>query len=305
MGNLKTVGLDEIRTNNGFSGAITARAREDESTGEPFYEIVDGLHRYSACKDAGCANIGIDVVELDDDQVLVTQILANVHKIETKPADYARQLKRLMGRDQMLTESGLASKLGKSPQWIKSMLGLNKISNEKIKTLINSGKIPLMSAYALAKLPDEEQAAFVDRAMTLKPKEFVPLANERVKELKDAARKGTAANPATFEPRAFLRKLKEIQAGEVDGAFVSNIVNSNGVTDAAEAFVLALQWVQNVDPAGRQAQTEKHEVAKRKREAEKERRKAEREAAKVAAKAAKEDEAARAASEAHEVSVGR
>jgi ParB/RepB/Spo0J family partition protein len=322
MSDLKTVSLDQVRANKvalrqvdrtseaylglvdsikntGFSGAITARFREDSETGEPFYEIVDGLHRFSACKDAGVPEIGIDVVDLDDDEVLVAQILANVHKVETKPAEYAENLKRILGRHSMMTEAELASKLGKSPNWIKSILGLNKIKDEQIKALVNSGKVPLMSAYALAKLPEDEQAAFLDRAMTMKPKEFVPLANDRVKEIKDARREGRKANPPTFEPRALLKKLKDIQAAANDRDFLTKLVTSNGVTDPVDAGVLVLQWVQHLDPSGRQAQTDKHEESKRRREAAKEKKKQEKAAAKEREKKAKEDEAAREAAEAH------
>jgi ParB/RepB/Spo0J family partition protein len=290
------LGLVDSIKNSGFSGAITVRVQTDGETGENYFEIIDGLHRYSACKDAGVGQIGVDVQDRDDDEVLVDQILKNVHKVETKPAEYAESLKRILGRHTMMTEAELASRLGKSPTWIKSILGLNRIKDEQIKTLVNTGKIPLMSAYALAKLPEEEQAAYVDRAMTMKPKEFVPLANDRAKELKDAAREGRKANPPKFEPRAILKKLKDIQAAENDRDFLTQLVGDNGPVDAA---VLTLQWVQSLDPSGRQAQVERNESKKRAREAEKERRKAEREAAKEAAKQAKEEEAARVAAEAH------
>lgn len=296
--------VDSVKT-TGFSGAITGRERTDEETGETYIEIIDGLHRYSACKDAGVNEIGVDVQDLDDDQVLVAQILANVHKVETKPAEYAESLKRILGRHPLMTESELASRLGKSTVWIKSMLGLNKIKDEKIKTLINTGKIPLMSAYALAKLPEDDQAEFLDRAMTMKPKDFVPLANDRAKEIKDAKREGRKANPPAFEPRAILKKMKEIQAAEADRGFLGKLIESNGVSDPVDAAVLVLQWVQSLDPAGRQAQVDANEAKKRARDEAKERRKVEREAAKEAAKAAKEEEAVRLAAEAHARATGQ
>ena len=119
MGELKTVSLKSIRANKvalrqvdrtsegylglvdsiklkGFSGAITGRPAKDATTGEDYYEIIDGLHRWSACKDAGVTEINIDIHDLDDDQVLEAQVMANLHRIETKPADYARQLKRML-----------------------------------------------------------------------------------------------------------------------------------------------------------------------------------------------------------------
>jgi len=320
---LKTVPIDQVRVNkvklrevdrtsedylglvdsikiNGFSGAITARPKTDDDSGESYYEVIDGLHRLTAAKDAGVQEIHLCVQDLSDEEVLVAQVLANAHKVETKPADYARQLRRIMGLNQLMTEAELASKLGKSPAWIKSILGLNKIEDEKIRQLVNSGKIKLMNAYALAKLPADEQAAWVDRAMTQSPKEFCPQADARAKEIKEEARKGKKAGDETFEPRAKLRKLKEIASAASDRDFAGKMVASNNVTDATEAFLLGVNWCQSLDPASKQKQVEDYERQKAKREAEKEARKKEREARKQKEKELLQEEAAKEAAKAHE-----
>lgn len=285
---------------NGWGGAITARVMVDSDTKENFYEVIDGLHRLTAARDAGCTEIGICIQDLSDEEVLVAQVLANVHKVETKIADYARQLKRIMGLNPLMTEAELAQKVGKSPTWIRKVLDLNDIEDEKIRQLINSGKIKLMNAYALAKLPVEEQAAWVDRAMTMKPNEFCPLADARAKEIKDAGRKGKAPGVAKFEPRSHARKLKEIQVASADRTFVQKIVAANKVTDPIEGFMLALNWAQHLDPASKQEQIANHERQKAKKEAEKESRKQEREVEKAKQREVLENEAAKVAAEAHE-----
>lgn len=291
--------VDSIKI-NGFSGAITARPKVDADSGETYYEVIDGLHRLTAAKDAGVDEIHLCVQDLSDEEVLVAQVLANAHKIETKIADYARQLKRIMGLNPLMTEAELASRLGKSPTWIRKVLGLNDIEDEKIRQLVNSGKIKLMNAYALAKLPKDEQANWVDRAMTMSPKEFCPQVDDRAKEIKEAGRKGKKPGEAKFEPRSHARKLKDIQAASADRDFCTKVVQSNDVTDPVDAFVLALQWCQHLDPASAQAQVDKYEKAKALREEKKAQAKKERDEKKARDKKVLEDQAAKEAAEAHD-----
>jgi ParB family chromosome partitioning protein len=236
--------VDSIRT-KGFIGAISVRAQKDTETGVEYFELVDGLHRFNASKDAGLTTINVDVVDLNEDQVLEAQVMTNIHRIETRPAEYSQQLKRILTRNPLMTESELAVKLGKSPVWIKERLGLTKITNSEITALINDGKIGLANAYALAKLPENEQSDFVERAITLKPDEFVPLVNSRVKEIKDAKRSGTEAGEAEFEATAHLQKLSDFKSLLENRASVATLVK--GVSDPVEAAIVAIRWALHLD----------------------------------------------------------
>ena len=292
------LGLVDSIKEKGFFGAITGRRQTDNETNEEYFELIDGLHRYAASKDAGLTEININVVDLNKDQVLEAQIMANIHKVETRPVEYSQQLKRILVRNPLMTEAELATKLGKSTQWIKERLGLTKIADKKIQDLIDEGKVNLSNAYALAKLPSEDMADFLDRAMTLVPKEFLPQVNKRAKEIRDAKRKGENAKPAEFQPVAFMQKLIDIKA-EREGKKVSALL-CKGLKTVDEAFSMALDWILHLDPQSVKVQKAKdeerkkvREEAKKKREAEKEAKKAEKQA-KKAAKAAKEAEAATA-----------
>ena len=288
--------VDSIR-NKGFLGAITVRSKKDDETGDEFYELVDGLHRFSAAKDAGIEQINVDVVTLDDDAVMEAQIMANIHKIETKPVEYSKQLLRILSRNPLMTEAELATKLGKSTQWIKERLGLTKITNADIAALVNEGKIKLANAYAMAKLPPEEMADFVDRAMTQAPDEFVPAVNARVKEIRDAKRKGKDAEAAVFQPVAFMQKLKDIKDEMEAGKIAKALIKETGVKTAAEGFDLAIKWVLHLDPKSVEAQKAKDEERKRLKEEKKKQRDAEK-AQKIAEKKKKEaEEAAKAAAD--------
>lgn len=286
--------IDSIRQ-KGFLGAITAREKQDED-GTVFYELVDGLHRYCAAKDAGLEAINCDVISLSDDEVMEAQIMANIHKVETRPVEYSKQLLRILNRHPLMTEAELATKLGKSTAWISQRLGLTKIDNEKIQGLVNEGKINLSNAYALAKLPPEDMADFIDRAMTQAPDEFVPQVNKRVKEIKEAKRQGKDAAPAEFQPVAFAQKLGDIKT-ELEKGEVAKVL-CQGLKTAEEGFAMAVKWTLHLDPESVKVQEAAEQERKEKRAEEKKKKDAEK--AKKKAEKAKEkaDEAAKAAEEA-------
>lgn len=297
------LGLIQSIRNRGFFGAITAREKVDPDTNETYYELIDGLHRYSAAKDAGLAEINVDVMKLDDVGVLETQILANVQKVDTRPIEYSKQLQRLLTLNPTMTEAELAQRVGKSPQWIAQRLGLNKIDNSAIQTLIDEGKINLTNAYGLAKLPPEEMPDYVDRACTMAPDEFMPLVQARTKEIRDAKRKGQDAPPQEFQPVAHMRKMGEIKE-ELDTSEKTAQL-CEGLSTPLEGFTRAIEWVLHLDPASVEIQRAKdaerraaREEAARKRAIESAKKKEER-AAKAAAEA-KEAQEALAAMEAGE-----
>jgi len=279
----------------GFLGAITVRKKVNEESGDEFFELVDGLHRFSAAKDAGLSEINVDVVDLNEDQVLEAQIMQNIHKVETRPIEYTQQLKRILSRNPLMTEAELAQKLGKSAQWVKERLNLTKITNEVIQNLINEGKIGLANAYALAKLPPEEMADFVDRAQTMAPDEFVPAVQSRVKEIREAKRKGQDATPQEFVPVAFLQKLKAIKDELDAGAAADSLIAATGVNTAKDGFLLGIKWVLHLDPKSVEDQKAKDEARKAERAEAKKKREAEKAKKKAEAAAKKAEEAAEAA----------
>lgn len=296
------LGLVESIRSKGFIGAISVRQREDED-GTIYYELIDGLHRFNASKDAGRENINVDVVDLDEDQVLEAQIMANIHKIETKPIEYTRQLKRILTRNPLMTESELAAKLGKSTSWISGRLSLNKLASDQARELVDQGKIGLSNAYALAKLPPEEQADWLDRAVTLPPDEFIPQTTERLKQIREARKAGKEAGPAEFVATAHLQKLAALK-DELDSASVGPaLCSTHGMSNAADGFAMGIKWALHMDPQSIEVQKEK-DVERREQRDEKKKVKAAERAKKKAEKLAKElDEATTAAAEAEAAAV--
>jgi ParB/RepB/Spo0J family partition protein len=264
---------------NGVFQTITVRECVDEASQQTYYGLVDGLQRFTAAKDAGLDALDVKVIKADDFNVLKTQLILNVQRIETKPAEYSKQLSRMLNMNPTLTMNELAGMLGKSTTFIYERLSLLKLDN-KIAKLVDEGKINLPNAYALAKLPPEEQPAFVDRAMTQPPQEFIPQTTIRVKELKEAARKGQAAAPAEFVAQPRQRKLAELKEEYANPTVVKELVQKTGAKTAEDGFMLGVKWALHMDPisvaqdkAKDEARKKEAEEAKIRREIEKEEKK--------------------------------
>jgi ParB/RepB/Spo0J family partition protein len=295
----------------GVTNAISLQRKKDEETGEEYYELCDGLQRFTAAKELGLPTIPAQIVSLDQATVLKAQIISNAQRVKTKPMEYTRQLQRLLAYDPLLTEAELASQLGATTKWISDRLGLTKIANPEIAKLVNDGDIVLSNAYALAKLPSEEQPNFVQDACTQKPKEFVPTAEARAKEIKEANKKGKDAEPPKFTPQPHLQKLSaikdELDNGRQGQASIERLRETGAITDdqvpaAALGFAEGIKWVSQMDDVSIEAARAKWEQkrqekaeAKAKRDREKARKKAaadEEKAKKSAKAAAAADEAA-------------
>lgn len=285
------LGLIESMRISGFTGAILVRQRTDPDTKAEYYELCDGLHRFTAAKEIGLTEINVDIKDLNDDQILEAQIMGNFHKIETKAAEYAKGLKRILTRNPLMTESELAGRLGMSSTFIRARLSLNKITNKQVLALIDEQKMPLANAYVLAKLPEEEYANFIDAAITEPPDQFIPKATERLKEIKEALRAGKKAEPVQFVPVAHMQKMKDIKGALDNGDLVSTLIE--GIDDPAQAAVAVLSWVLHLDKNSLSAAESKWNE----KQAAKEAKKAEKAAAKEAKKAEIEATAARVATE--------
>jgi ParB/RepB/Spo0J family partition protein len=246
---------------------------EDGTTG---YSLVDGLHRFSAASDVGLEEIPAQIVDMDDVQVYLAQIAANVHKVDTRPIEYTKGLLRVLSVEPTLTQSELASRIGKSPSWLSERLRLLKLDSS-IQTLVNEGRIGLLNANALSKLPMVEQSNYVDQAMVMPAQEFVPLVEGRAKELREAAARGRKAEgPKEWAPTPHLRKMTELKECRDNGTFVSDLLAKHNVTDAVAAGKFMMDWVLNLDPDGVERQSAKHEQRQATLKAAREARKAER-----------------------------
>lgn len=280
--------VDSIKE-RGVLNPILVREKRDEETNETYYGLIDGLQRFSASADAGRDTISAKVVNMSDAEALEAQIITNVHRVETKPVEYSRQLIRILSGNPTMTISNLASKLAKSPTWVSERLGLVKLE-EGVAKLVDEGKINLSNAYALAKLPVEEQVNFVDRAITMTPQEFVPQVNGRVKEVREAKKQGRDTTKAEFAPVAHLQKLADIKSEYDSGVVAAALVERANATTPEEGFKLGVAWVLHMDPVSVELQKQADEERKQRETEARDKRKAEAQAKRAAAAAAAQAE---------------
>ncbi len=86
--------VDSVRK-RGVMNPILVRECKDPKTGEDFFGLIDGLHRFSAARDAGSETIPANITSMQDADTMLAQIMANVHRIETQPGEYSKQLVRI------------------------------------------------------------------------------------------------------------------------------------------------------------------------------------------------------------------
>ena len=246
----------------GIINPISVRYFKSET--EEYYELVDGLQRKTAAESAGLTEIPCHVVDYDDDKVLEAQIIANCHGITQHPREITEQLKRILLRNPMMTESDLAKRVGKSYAWIQGRLNLMKLE-DSIMTQVDKGAVCLSNAYSLAKLPTDEQADWVERAATLPPNDFIPQCDARLKQLRQARREGrTAVNE--FIPVVHLRKLPVIREELESQEAANQLVADLGVESPIDAFTLGIKWCVNMDQKSIQEQKAEFDNAKDVRE---------------------------------------
>ncbi len=287
------IGLRDSIVDVGILNPINVRSRTEDVDGDTveFFEVCDGLHRYSCALDIGLKDIAINVIDLNDQQTLEAQIMANVHKIETQPVQYTKQLQRIFAANPTLTLADMASKLAKSPSWVSQRLKLLKLE-KAVGDLVDDGKITVSNAVQLAKLPTDEQVNFVDQAVHMDAEEFVPLVSARAKELRDATRQGRKAGSADFVATARLQKMSVLKDENDNPVVGPGLCASVGISTADQGFALAIAWALSLDSSSVEVRKAKYSEKKAKLEDEKRKRAAERaakkadEATKLAAKAA-------------------
>ncbi len=273
--------VDSIRI-RGVLNPILVRELGKED-GEMFYSLVDGLQRFTASADAGRESVPAQIIELSDAQVLEAQIIANLHRVEMKPVQYSKQLHKILAENPFLTLSELSKRLAKSPSWLMSMLSLTKIKNTDIAQLINDGKIPLANAYVLAKLPEEEQLNFIERAMTEAAAQFAPAVNARVKEIRDAKRQGRDPDAEQFVAVGFLQKIVDIKTELSTPNALLALIEAKKPKTPMDAAKLALSWVLHLDEMSIAESKRKYDEKKKNDKDSKQKRDSEKLAKKAAA----------------------
>jgi ParB/RepB/Spo0J family partition protein len=265
--------IQSVRS-KGVIQPVSVREKRDQDNGTTYYELIDGLHRYTAALEVGLDELDVKIMDANDEDSLIIQMIANLQVIETKPVEYADQLKRLLTLRESLTINTLAAEIGQSVTWLANRLRINDLK-PNIKKLVDNGDINISNAQALAKRPEDEQDDWAGKAQTMTPVQFVPLASARAKELKDAKKQGKAPPPKEFVPQPYMQNISVVR-DEIDSLQIGkSLLHDQGVTDAVGAWQLALRWVLHMDPRSLEIEIANERERKRKADEAKEARKAE------------------------------
>lgn len=261
---------------NGVFKPILLREIPSPNGGPPIYGLIDGLQRFTAACDAGLHQVPAHIMHVDEGDLMETQIISNLIKVDTKHAQYAVQLRRLLSANPLLTMQELADRLSTSTSWLSQRLSLTNL-DPAIQAMVDNDEINLANAYALAKLPLNEQPEYVDRAITEPTTNFTALVANRVKEIKEARKQGREAAPQEFTPIPHIRPLGELKAERETAEAASVILSKVNATTAEQGWKAALDWVVRLDEDSIEAARVKYEQKKREREEARERMKKERE----------------------------
>lgn len=210
------------------------------------YLLIEGRHRVTACQELGIqeipANVTTDSSEL---KVLSLQMQSNAVRKETRPADYADHINRMIALQPGYTLPMLAADLNKPVGWLSNIAKISNLLPE-IKEQVNNGTIGVMNAINLAKLPKEIQPEWVERAITDEAGKFGEECNARVREVKQAVRSGKSAPSETFVPIPRVRKQGEIKQELAEGTVGTAICKTE---KERAAFAAAIKWACQMDEA--------------------------------------------------------
>lgn len=230
--------------------------------GEPGrYALIDGGHRLAAWTELFGDSLPIPafVVDLNDVQTMEAQIEGNFHVKKTKPAEYVRQIKRLLEAYPLRSIEEQAARLHMEPATLRQWFGLMKLTGtefvektdadgqpvqrSKIQDAVDTGELPLSAAFVISTANDadpthqqfwaEKQTEFFHEALARKETpqgvaKFCMESTAAIKEIKKAFREKRDPNAATIETPPVVRKLGELK---VELARQSEAVLSNEGND--------------------------------------------------------------------------
>jgi len=202
--------------------------------------------------------------ELTDDQLLLAQLQANGIRPETTPLEFSERLAQILRQHPDMTVARLSRYIRKSPDWISNILALQKLNNDYKKSLLR-GEISLQAACALARLPPSLQDEFYPKAFELRAADFVKLARQELKRLREACHTGYIDSFQNVEPVPFFRKLKEIKDEYREQVMAGPVLLAMDAQSSLDGWNACLAWLLHLDPASRKLQ---ERMIKRRKETE-------------------------------------
>lgn len=243
----------ELQSSIQDHGLLASIAVRQSKLKEGKYEVIDGMWRLTACRNLEWEEMPCIIKIATDDEVLALQLSANAIRPETKPCDFARQLRRIQkyyleSTGVEITIRKLADMVNKGPSWIKLQLDLNKLGPQ-IQKMVDRGEIPVGNAYYLAKIPRRFREEYLTQAKTMKVAKFKAMAQSIIKQYREAVKQGNVDAFWTddWQPQPHLRSLVEtLIEYENHQCMVETIARMEDTSPPA-VWLAALQWMMRMD----------------------------------------------------------
>ncbi len=245
--------IETIR-DNGILNSILVRPHPHKPG---MYEVIDGMWRFEATKQLERRTIPCIIKHgIDDAKFLELQIQAQAVTFETRPVEFAKQMKRLIHiREQAgmrTTMKELARQIGKSSNWVSTRLKLLNLI-PKAQEALERGELTLTEACAIAKIKKPHwQAHFLYKSRSLKGRElelavgqFISQVNDNKSELRRQLDKEQVYKPRLQSMDSLLMELDSLTE-------VSQIIVQKALTTPLQGAKAMLEWVLNLHEAARE-----------------------------------------------------
>jgi len=206
VGNIKNIGLKK---------PITVTPRPD-ADGSERYLLICGEGRLKAYKTLGESSIPAMVVSVSDEDAFLMSLAENIARRQCRPLELLAGIERL--RDQGYDKKTIAQKTGLSADYVYGILQLLKSGEERLLVAVESGRIPLNAALAIAGAGSdtEVQAALQDayESGKLRGKQLIQARRviERRRSLGRSIARGTPRKAAAVTSSSLIRSYqKEVE----------------------------------------------------------------------------------------------
>jgi len=226
----------------GLLSAVLVRPKGDR------YELVAGNWRRTACVYLKKPTMPCISRPMTDEEALALQLQENAVRFDTKPAEFANQLKRLMEQSPDMTKATLAGLVCKHPNWIDQLLDLTKLS-KAVQLLVDRGEMTLMNAIMLAKIPKRWRDDQIDNACRMTVAEFKSLAAGIIKQYAECIRQGKldARFLTDFKPVGYIRKPNDIATEIADSQVGPLMIVSENCKTHLDVWKAACRWCIHLD----------------------------------------------------------
>ncbi|MCK3828259.1 MULTISPECIES: plasmid partitioning protein RepB C-terminal domain-containing protein [Pseudomonas] len=206
VGNIKNIGLKK---------PITVTPRPD-ADGSERYLLICGEGRLKAYSTLGESSIPAMVVSVSDEDAFLMSLAENIARRQCRPLELLAGIEQL--RDQGYDKKTIAQKTGLSADYVYGILQLLKSGEERLLVAVESGRIPLNAALAIAGAGSdtEVQAALQDayESGKLRGKQLIQARRviERRRSLGRSIARGTPRKAAAVTSSSLIRSYqKEVE----------------------------------------------------------------------------------------------